>query len=205
MGILGHDGLGNIPSASTHLEQRFGQKGGVGARGEQRFLRTLHAQGHTHNWRIWTSLDMPTPAGWKPMISDVDGAAANGNVLELFNVKAWAGNAFWSVNDWPFDGLRPLRFRDERGNYEPWKQLGKNDAAALDRFRAMLPGVTVNMSVIFVADDNGRLPQFTAMRFPGNISSFIGNDGLEYLKRKLGTERRPVTPAITRLMDSLLR
>lgn len=185
---------------------RFGQNAIIGAAGERYFADALRAQGITSSYTVWASLSIPddrsNPRATR-YSSDVDFAVASGEQLILIDVKRWAGGvAYWSLPllGLPMKGLAPMM---KSGT--DWR-LSANMAAAVSRYQARLPGVAVSAMVIFVPTNRaGRMPTSVGfLRWPGGIHSFLAQDGINALKRRLGTPRR-ASPAIQALCTSLLR
>lgn len=190
---------------SGDIQRKYGRESAAAGRvGEQRFAAILAKAGVTRDYEVWYSLRIPkdprNPGGTN-YNSDVDVAIASGNKLILVDVKNWAsGYHYWSIAGLPFKGISPMK----KQNGE-WK-LGANMAGALARYRANLPGMSVEAIVVFIPTNaKGALPSSVGLlRWPGGIKSYLHGSGINKIKSFLGKKER-VNPKIESLMSNMSR
>lgn len=188
---------------SNHLEKRYGQRGRVGALGEDYFDKALRRAGLDKYMRF-RSLRIPDQPGKTSMRGDIDSVLANGNKLVLIDVKRWKGRVLWTVPILkelrPVNGLKPIL--DDRMRW----QLSRNMTTALDRMRYALPDADVSAMVVFVPTHNGDLdsgPKSVRFFFwPGGIQSYTSGEAIYELTKRLGAEPEDVP---TRTLQRLAR
>lgn len=186
------------------IAKKYGAASAAAGRvGEEQFATLLAKHGITRDYDVWYSLRIPSdpknPNGTK-YNSDVDVAVASGDRLILIDVKRWAGGYhYWTLFGLPFKGVTPMK----KGN--KWG-LGKNMAGAVSRYRANLPGIRVEAIVVFMPTNaRGKAPSSVfALKWPGNIRSYLHGAGLAKIKSALGKPQK-VSPKIDSLLNKMAR
>lgn len=189
---------------SNEANSKFGRENAaIGARGEKYFRDVLERSGLDDEYDIWYSLKLPNDPHNKNATkysSDVDVALTSGNKLILVDVKMWAaGSTYWTLFGLPFKGLAPM-IDKKKG----WR-LSSNMAAAVDRYKKNLPGVSVEAMVIFVPTKaNGGAPMVNFLKWPGDIRSYTSQDGVRKIKKWLGRGEE-TSPKLRALMGRMVR
>lgn len=187
----------------SNLERTYGQRGRVGAQGENYWAQALKRAGLT-KFKVFYSLNIPDVPGRPSMQGDIDCVIANGNKVVLVDVKRWAGHFFWTIpgTGKPMNGLVPYTKNDE------WK-LSQNMVTALDRMRHSLPGADVSAMVVFVPTknhDRESVPlSVDFLIWPGMIRSYVSGAAFDELYLRLGDEVEEVQPQVMHLLSRLKR
>lgn len=189
---------------SSHLENKYGKRGRIGALGEDFFDEALKRAG-LDRFPRFRSLRLPAQPGKASMRGDIDSVLANGNQIVLVDVKSWKGGVLWTFpvrlrpfKGLPFNGIAPMRDNDGR-----WR-LSENMVTALDRMRDELPDAEITAMVVFVPTRKSDLTSVPrSVRFlvwPGGIQSYFLSEFFWELERRLGKEARKVP---TRTLQTL--
>jgi hypothetical protein len=189
---------------SSEANSKFGRENAAtGLRGEKYFRDALNRAGLDDEYDIWYSLRIPNDPNNRNATkydSDVDVALTSGNKLILVDVKMWsAQSAYWTLFGLPFKGIAPM-IDKKKG----WR-LSSNMAAAVDRYKKSLPGVTVEAAVIFVPTKaGGGAPMVNFLKWPGDIRSYSSQDGIRRIKKSLG-RGEDTSPRLRALMGKMVR
>lgn len=189
---------------SNEAIRKFGRENAAtGQHGEKYFRDALNRAGLDDEYDIWYSLKIPNDPNSRNATkyeSDVDVALTSGNKLILVDVKKWsAKSSYWSLFGLPFKGFAPL-IDKKKG----WR-LSSNMAAAVDRYKKNLPGMSVEAAVIFVpTKPGGAAPMVTFLKWPGDIRSYSTQDGIRKIKKYLGRGEE-TSPKLRALMGRMIR
>lgn len=194
---------------SNHLEDKYGERGRVGALGEDYFDRALKRAG-LDKYPKFRSLRIPDQPGKASMRGDIDSVLVNGNKVVLIDVKRWKGSVLWTFpialspfNGLPFNGVKWILDNQKR-----W-QLSKNMITALDRMRHVLPAADISAMVVFVPRNNwdaNSAPR--TVRFfiwPGGIQSYTSGKAIYELRKRLGLDLEDVPPRTLQMLARLGR
>lgn len=186
---------------SSGAREEFGSESArAGMVGEKYLDHAFKRNDKLSEYTLYRSLKIPAGPRQKRYRSDVDFAFVSGNNVVLVDCKSWsAGHFYWSFFGKLMKDFRPMGDKD---------QMSRNMAMAVSRYEEALPNHRVTGIVVFSptkSRKNGGVPTGVfLLRWPGNIRSYLPNDGMRKIARLLGSPEPPTSKAAI-LMGKMTR